>query len=237
MSRWRVAPHSEEDARRLAEDAGVSPLVARVLINRHLSDPAAARAFLAPRFEQLSDPFRLIDMDLAVERLVSAVRGRTPITVYGDYDADGVTATAILIRTLIRFGALVDAYIPDRRAEGYGLSEGAVERLAARGAGLIVAVDCGVTANAAADAARRAGVDLVILDHHEVLGELPVAVAVVDPKRPDASAPAADYCAAGLALQTARALIARLDPSAPAGLDDLVELAALGTVADADAAR
>ncbi len=241
MSRWRVAPPHEDASRRLAEDVGLSLLAARVLVNRHLGDPAAARAFLSPRFEQLSDPLRLIDMDRAVDRLVSAIRGHTPITVYGDYDADGVTATAILVRTLTRYGARVDAYIPDRRADGYGLSEGAVARLAERGAGLVVAVDCGVTATAAADVARRAGVDLVILDHHEVLGDLPFAVAVVDPKRPDASDPAADYCAAGLALQAARALISRLGRGESAGgsghgdqgLDDLVELAALGTVADA----
>jgi single-stranded-DNA-specific exonuclease len=233
MSRWRAAPHAEEASRRLAGEVGVSALAARVLLNRDLGDPHAARMFLTPRFDDLSDPFGLIDMDRAVDRIASAVRGRVPITVYGDYDADGVTATAILVRTLLRYGAQVEAYIPDRR-EGYGLSEGAVARLAELGVNLVVAVDCGVTATAAADVARHAGVDLIILDHHEVLGDLPSAVAVVDPKRPEAAAAAADYCAAGLALQTARALSARLDPgSAGQGLDDVLELAALGTVADA----
>lgn len=241
MSRWRVAPSADEAARLLAGELGIAALAAHVLLNRRLGDVRAARAFLTPRVEDLSDPFALVDMDRAVDRIASAIRGRDPIVVYGDYDADGVTAVAILVRLLTRYGAAVDAYIPDRRTEGYGLTEAAVGRLVEGGVRLIVAVDCGVTAVGAADAARRAGVDLVILDHHEVLGDLPFAAAVVDPKRSDAGAPAAaDFCAAGLALQTARALCLRLGVPAGGrgaeggeGLPDLVTLAAVGTVADA----
>lgn len=235
MSRWRVAHPDEDRCQRLAEVLDGSLLLARVLVSRGLGDFGRARAFLSPRFDELGDPYRLIDMDRAVGRLAAAIRGGEAITVYGDYDADGVTATAILVRALTRLGARVDAYIPDRRREGYGLHEEAVARLAERGTAVIVAVDCGVTALAAAQAARRAGVDLVILDHHEVLGALPPAVAVVDPKRPDAGEGASDYCAAGLALQTARALSARFEPggSFQTGHGGLIELAALGTVADA----
>ncbi len=241
MTRWRVAPADEAISRRLAEATGLSLLVARVLVNRGLTDPVAASAFLSPSLDRLSAPLSLIDMDRAVDRLGRAIRENDLIVVYGDYDADGVTATAILVRTLHRLEARADFYIPDRRTEGYGLSAGAVAYLAARGANLIVAVDCGVTATAAAAAARQAGVDLVILDHHEPVGDLPVAAAVVDPKRRDAGAAAADYCAAGLALQICRELLARFGsgkrPDGPGldhpGIDDLLELASLGTVADA----
>lgn len=224
-----MAPPDEAGRRRLSEALGITPLTAQVLINRGLGDPDAAAPFLAPRLDRLRDPFALIDMSKAVDLLSRAVRLRMPIVVYGDYDADGVTAAAIMVRALRRLGAAVEVYVPERRTEGYGLHAAAVQRLAQQGAALLVAVDCGVTASAAGEAARAAGVDLIILDHHEPLDVLPVAAAIVDPKRQ--SPPVADYCAAGLAYQTCRALFAAL------GIADLPEeliaLAALGTVADA----
>ncbi len=168
-------------------------------------------------------------MSRAVDRLVRAVRLRMPVVVYGDYDADGVTAAAIMVRGLRRLGAGVDTYIPGRRTEGYGLHAAAVQRLARQGAAVLVAVDCGVTASAAGDAARAAGVDLIILDHHEPVGALPHAAAIVDPKRQ--SPVLGDYCAAGLAYQTCRALFAALGEAVVP--DELIALAALGTVADA----
>ncbi len=172
-------------------------------------------------------------MDRAAERLAQAVRGRERVCIYGDYDADGVTATAILVRGLRRLGLQSEYYLPDRRTEGYGLHAQAVAHLASRGPGLLVAVDCGITAPAAADAARAQGLDLVILDHHEPAGPLPVAAAVVHPGRRTAGSEAAagaELCAAGLAYQAWRALCARLGVRDEDG--DLLELAALGTVAD-----
>ncbi|MGQ0551115.1 MAG: single-stranded-DNA-specific exonuclease RecJ [Armatimonadota bacterium] len=222
-------PPDEAGRRRLSETLGMTPLVAQALINRGLGDPLAAAPFLAPRLDRLHDPFALIDMPRAVERLARAVRLRMPIVVYGDYDADGVTAAAIMVRGLRRLGAVVDVYIPERRTEGYGLHAAAVERLAQQGAALVVAVDCGVTASAAGEAARAGGVDLIILDHHEPIGTLPHAAAIVDPKR---QAPVvADYCAAGLAYQTCQALFATLGVPDPP--EELIALAAVGTVADA----
>jgi len=212
----------------LSEVLGIAPLTAQVLINRGIADPVAAAAFLTPGLDRLNDPLELPDMVEAVDRLAAAVRTRIPIVVYGDYDADGVTAAAIMLRGLRHLGALVNVYIPDRRTEGYGLNVPAVETLARAGARLLVAVDCGVTAVAAAESARQAGMDLIILDHHEPLGPLPPAVAIVDPKRQRGGP--ADYCAAGLAFQTCRALYAAVGQEMP---DELIALAALGTVADA----
>lgn len=229
--RWLIAPVDEAGRRGLTDALGVSPLVAQVLINRGLTDPQTAAAFLSPQSaDQLSSPLELPDMNQAVARLVRAIREQTPIVVYGDYDADGVTATAILLRGLRHLGGRVEAYLPDRRSEGYGLNVPAVAALAARGTGLLVAVDCGVTAVAAAEAARAAGSDLIILDHHELTGPLPHAVAVVDPKREPLRGHA-DFCAAGLAFQACRALYAALGIDSVPG--DLLGLAALGTVADA----
>lgn len=226
-ARWRLFPQDPSGRQRLSLTLGVSPVAAQVLINRGLHDEASARAFLDARLAEPSSPFDLPGMDQAVERMVRAVRERTPVIVYGDYDADGVTATAILVRALRRAGGTVDFYVPDRQAEGYGLHAAAVGRLAAR-AGLLVAVDCGMVGHDAADVARSAGLDLIILDHHLPLGALPAAFAVVNPK---ISGIATDYCAAGLAWQAARGTLAAMGLSDDAG--SLVGLAALGTVADA----
>ncbi|MBI3998060.1 MAG: single-stranded-DNA-specific exonuclease RecJ [Armatimonadetes bacterium] len=228
-ARWQVAPADPVGQRALIDALGVSAVAAQVLINRGLRSPAAAAAFLAPGLDRFSDPFTLEDMDRAVDRLARAVREQAPIVIYGDYDADGITATAMLVRALRDLGAVVDFFIPDRRTEGYGLRPEAVVALASQGARVVVAADCGVTATDAAEAAQAAGVDLVILDHHEPLDVLPHAAALVDPKRQDPP-PAGDFCAAGLAYQACRALYEAMGGrQAP---DDLLGLAALGTVAD-----
>ncbi|MCL6553012.1 MAG: single-stranded-DNA-specific exonuclease RecJ [Firmicutes bacterium] len=225
--RWRVAP-ADPAAVALAGALGLHPLVAQVLAGRGLRDPEAAEAFLAPRLERLQDPLRLAGMAQAVARMESALEARRSIVVYGDYDADGVTATAILVCALRALGGHVDFYVPDRRRDGYGLHPDAVAALAARGTGLVIAVDCGTTAHAAAEVARVQGVEVVVLDHHEPPATLPGVTALVNPKRQSPSP--GDYCAAGLALQAARALFARRGRTVP---DDLVALAAVGTVADA----
>lgn len=206
----------------------MSPLVAQILINRGLGDPAAARSFLEARLDDLQPPRALPQMDRAVARIVRAARDQEPVTVYGDYDADGVTAAAIMTLVLRRLGTAVDFYIPDRHAEGYGLHPAAVTRLASSGTRVLVAVDCGTTAAAAGHAAAAAGIDLVILDHHVPTGPLPQAVAVVNPVLSEASS---DYCAAGLAFQAARGLMDAVGHECEDM--DLLGLAALGTVADA----
>lgn len=226
-ARWRLLPQDPAHRDRLAPALGLSPIVAQILINRGLGDAAAARAFLDAGSAEPTPPSDLPGMSAAIDRLVRAIRDQTAVVVYGDYDADGVTATAILLRALRRAGGSVDCYLPDRQTEGYGLHAVAVEHLAAR-AGLLVAVDCGITAHAAAGAARAAGLDLIILDHHLPLGAVPDACAVVNPK---IGGIRTDYCAAGLAWQAARGLLAALGLDPAAG--DLLDLAALGTVADA----
>ncbi|MDR7422601.1 MAG: single-stranded-DNA-specific exonuclease RecJ [Armatimonadota bacterium] len=227
-ARWRLRSSDPEDVARLAAALDVSPLVARLLVNRGLADAAAARAFLDPRLDRLSSPFALAGMEAAVTRLVRGLRAGERIAVYADYDADGVTAAAQLLRTLRALGALVEWYIPDRRTEGYGLHAAAVRWLAAEGASLLVAVDCGVTAVEAACAAREAGCDLVVLDHHLPGPSLPEAAVVVNPHL---SPGATEFCAAGLALQACRGLLQAAGRGAESG--SLLALAALGTVADA----
>jgi single-stranded-DNA-specific exonuclease len=162
------------------------PLINRILASRGLTDPVALKQFLEPSLRQMHDPSLIPDLDRAAERLLTALAAHEPIVIYGDYDVDGITAATILFQTFrtISPDAPVRIYIPHRLDEGYGLNSAAMTQLAAEGARVIVSVDCGITAREPAAAARQAGVDLIITDHHnppESLDQLPDAYAIVPP--------------------------------------------------------
>ena len=212
------------------EAAGIPPLPALVLSARGLDTPEKARAFLSCDPSSLSDPFLLKDMDAAAARIRAALdRGET-IAVYGDYDVDGITATALLTDYLRSQGASVIPYIPDRLEEGYGLNTEAVSALRGQGVTLIITVDCGITAVEETAWARSLGVDVVITDHHECKDILPAAAAVVDPHRSDCPYPFKHLAGVGVALKLVLAL------GAPEERETLLsrycDLAAVGTVAD-----
>ena len=218
-------------ARLVTRIPGLPPQLAHVLASRDLTDPDEVRAFLRPRFDDLHDPLLLPDMAPAIERLLAAVdRGET-ILVHGDFDADGMCATALAVRGLRRLGARVVPYVPHRTNDGYDLRRAGVDRAAAERAGLILTVDCGVTALAAAVEARRRGIDLVVTDHHRPGPELPVAVAVVNPLRADGAYPFDGLAGVGVAFKLIGALFGRR--SIPeAELYQHLDLVAVGTVAD-----
>ncbi len=228
--RWNLRRPGAPAARRALEEAGLSPLCAAVLSARGLEEPAQAAAFLSSGPERFHDPFLLKDMDKAVERIRRALECGELICVYGDYDVDGITATCLLSEALQDLGGQVVGYIPDRSEEGYGLNPGAVSRLARQGVGLIVTVDCGITAAAEVEFARSLGLDVVITDHHHCKDKLPAAAAVVDPRREDCSYPFPELAGVGVALKTAQAL------APPQEREEVFrrfgELAAIGTVAD-----
>jgi len=227
--RWRI-PLPSPLTSDLAAALGISPVTAQVLINRGYADPAAARRFLDAPLEELGDPELIPGMTAAADRLDRALRHGEPITVYGDYDADGVTATVILVRGLGALGARVAWFIPSRFVEGYGLHAGALERIRLGGGGLVVAVDCGITAVEEIARARALGQEIIVVDHHEPPAVLPPASALVVPKAGTAGTPFQEYAAAGLAFQLLRAAGRRRGQASIA--DDLVELAAVGTIAD-----
>ncbi len=209
---------------------GLSPLSAAVLCARGHTRPDEAARFLSCGKDRLRDPLLMKDMDRAAARVRAALDQNEIIAVYGDYDVDGITATALLTDFLTKRGGAVISYIPDREGEGYGLNRDAIDRLKRQGVSLIVTVDCGITAAAEVDYARSLGLDVVITDHHHCTSELPRASAVVDPRREDCSYPFKELCGVGLALKLALALT-------PQGERDGVfrqygELAAIGTVAD-----
>ncbi|MDX2130626.1 MAG: single-stranded-DNA-specific exonuclease RecJ [Planctomycetota bacterium] len=218
-------------------------LVTRVLRARGLTDPDARARFLEPSLRHLHDPSGIPDMDRAAARVLHAARTGEPIVLYGDYDVDGVTSVAILhhVLRLLEPGAVISSYVPHRLEEGYGLNAQAIRDLAARGAKVIVSVDCGVTAVEPARVARDAGVDLIITDHHNppaTMGELPDAYAVVHPRRPDSVYPFGDLCGAGVAFKLAWRLATmhcggeRVPPPVRELLLELLALAALGVIAD-----
>ncbi|HVX13379.1 MAG TPA: single-stranded-DNA-specific exonuclease RecJ [Pirellulales bacterium] len=236
--RWRIHSHSAERIAALERAAGVSAVVARLLICRGLDDPHAARNFLDPRLSQLRDPGELPGVAAAIERIGRAISARERITIYGDYDVDGMTGTSLLVQCLRLLGGDVGYYVPHRVDEGYGLNDEALETLARQGSKLVVTVDCGITSLAQAQTARRLGLDLIVTDHHEFAPSLPEAAAIVHPRLPGTAYPFAGLSGAGVAFKLAWALCQQASGAKKVGeamrnfLLSAVGLAALGTVAD-----
>ncbi len=229
MSRklWKLAQSDKEAAATLAESCEIDPFLSLLLYSRGFSDDEQIYDFLHPD-AMLSDPFELIDMEAAAERVEQAIEGFEKIAVFGDYDADGVTAAALLYLYLRERGANVVCILPDRMRDGYGLSPEAVERLFESGVRLIVTVDNGIAALDAAARAKELGIDLVVTDHHRPGEVLPDAVAVVDPHRADCPSEFKDNAGVGVAFKLAAAIEG--DPESV--LERYADLIALGTLAD-----
>jgi single-stranded-DNA-specific exonuclease len=215
----------------LAHEARIPPLIARVLHNRGVTTLQAAEIFFNPSTASLHDPFLMKDMDRAVERIIKALQEKEPITLYGDYDVDGITAVSMLYLFFRDLGGTVYSYIPDRQAEGYGLSEQGIREAASHGTGLILSVDCGITSPSEARLAKQLGLDLIISDHHEPTEHLPEALAVLDPKRPDCAYPFKDLAGVGVAFKIAQGILAAMKVDDDY-LDKCIDLVALGTAAD-----
>ena len=225
--RWIVADGDRELARQIAEECDVDSLVALILVARGLRDPFEVEEFLSED-QQLGDPMDLRDMDKAVERIRRALEQGEKICVYGDYDADGVTSTAMLYTYLRRKGAAVSYRVPERE-ENYGLNRDAVDEMAAAGVTLVVTVDNGISAVDEIAYAAAKGMDVVVTDHHLPQGELPPAVAVVDPHRADDFSEFKAYAGAGVCFKLICALE---DAPGEALCPDYADLAAVGTIAD-----
>ena len=226
-SKWKLPPGPAAPPEALLA-AGYSPLLAAVLSVRGYDTPEKARQFLDVGDALLGDPLMLADMPQAVMRLTRAIAAREHVAVYGDYDVDGITSTCMLTDYLRSRGVQCDWYIPDRIGEGYGVNRAAIEKLQSDGVTLIVTVDCGVTTAEEAAYASGIGVDMIITDHHECREDLPDAIAVVDPKRPDCNYPSHDLAGVGVAFK----LLCALEGSAAPILDRYADLVAVGTIAD-----
>jgi single-stranded-DNA-specific exonuclease len=237
---WQIHPPNENVAD-LAKSLKISPVMAQVLINRRITDTRSASAFLRPKLTHLIDPARMPGIALAVNRLKYAIKNKEKITVYGDYDVDGITGVSILCQALTLLGAEVDYYIPHRIDEGYGLNQEAISQLSQSGTKLLLTVDCGVSAHGSARLAKKLGLDLIITDHHQISPRpsagLPRAVAVVHPAL-DKSYPNQDSAGALVAYKLAWAIAnefnpgRKLEPALREFMLNATTLAAMGTIAD-----
>lgn len=238
LKRWKLEHQNGQTGDTLARSCGIAPFLAEILANRGIDTPAAATAFLS-RTGSWEDPFHMADMDRAVSRIRHGIDAGEAITVYGDYDCDGVTATALLFSYLRDNGARVDYYIPNREGEGYGMNESAVRQLAGRGTNLIITVDNGISAHSEIALANALGMDVVVTDHHQPGDKLPPAAAVVNPHRKDDGSGFRLLAGVGVAFRLLVALELEtyggeeaLEEVVEAILANYGELIAIGTVGD-----
>jgi single-stranded-DNA-specific exonuclease len=237
--RWTVFPVDTGLQQVLGRELNITPLTAQLLINRGLVDSGKAFSFLKPDLKDLHDPFLLKDMDKAVERIVSAMDKREKIAVYGDYDVDGTTSTAMLHLFFRELGIETVCYIPDRISEGYGLNSEALKKLCGDGVKLIITVDCGSSNRDEVSFARSLGLDIIVSDHHELPGEPPEAAALLNPKQNGCAFPFKGLAGVGVAFNLIMALRFRLrklgwftaERTEP-NLKKYLDLVSIGTVAD-----
>jgi single-stranded-DNA-specific exonuclease len=233
--RWLLPAYHPRLSESLSAALRIRPLAAKTLVNRGLADPDAARRFLAPSLEDLHDPMTMRDMPQAVERLLRAVHAHEKILIYGDYDVDGTSSVVLLTKAIIRAGGAVENHVPHRLKDGYGMRAEVVEAFAEQGVKLIVSVDTGIRAAEVVRRANQLGIDVIVTDHHLPEIELPPAVAVLNPNRPDCAYPEKNLCGAGVAFKLAQALLGALgwpDANVRGYCESLLKIAAIATVAD-----
>ncbi len=236
--RWLVFPHDAARVQDLERTLGISPVVAQLLLRRKITEPDLARRFLEPRLNDLREPNALPGLEAAAAIIHQAVKDQKKIVVYGDYDADGMTATAILVGCLRLLGGQVSYFVPSRLDDGYGLNNEAISQLHDRGAQMLVTVDCGIASVECARHAKDLGLQLVITDHHQFGSELPVADALVHPALPGSDYPFAGLCGAAVAFKLAWSICQlasnapRVNPQLRDFLLMALGLAAIGTVCD-----
>ena len=235
--RWEIRSQDPRVEEKLAAALQIRLLAARLLVNRGITTIEAAREFLAPSLQRLYDPFLMRGMAEAVERLVRGICDQEAIVIYGDYDVDGITATAVLSWFFRDLGVSVPYYLPHRMREGYGLNAEAVRKLADQGTRLLITVDCGITGHDEVQLARRLGMDVIVTDHHQVPPTLPDAVAVLNPHQSECGYPAKELAGVGVAFKLVMALRGRLrqEPRWADKTPNLrrhLDLVALGTIAD-----
>jgi single-stranded-DNA-specific exonuclease len=233
-SRW-ILPSEIVAPAVLARELGIATAAAKVLAHRGLSDPAAARRFLNPSFDELLDPYAMRDMAAAVERIRRAIAAKEKILIYGDYDVDGTTSVVLLTKGIELAGGAAEYHVPHRLKDGYGMRPEVVETMAEDGVKLIVSVDTGIRAAEVVKRAAELGIDVIVTDHHLPESELPPALAVLNPNRPDCAYPEKNLCGAGVAFKLVQALLSTLgwpDAKVRRVSESFLKLAAIATVAD-----
>lgn len=230
--KWEVVKPADRDlVRSIANQIKLPEIVAQILVNRGIASLPAAKLFFSGKTEDLYDPFLMNDMDVAVDRVISALQKQEKIIIHGDYDVDGITAVSMLYLFLRDLGGQVTYYIPDRQQEGYGLSISGIEESHRYGARLIISVDCGITSVTEVELARKLGIDTIISDHHEPGPTLPTVTAILDPKREDSSYLFSELAGVGVAYKLAQGISQRMNLD-NSYLERYLDLVAIGSAAD-----
>ncbi|MBO5143427.1 MAG: single-stranded-DNA-specific exonuclease RecJ [Clostridia bacterium] len=231
IKKWEGFQIDESKIPEIVEKHNINELLARILLNRNIDTDEKISKFLYPKLEDLNDPYLFKGMDKAVDRILKAVNNKEKITIYGDYDVDGITSITVLKKFLDEIGANVDYYLPNRLSEGYGLNNKALDTIKERGTQLLITVDCGISAYNEIEYAKSIGFDVIVTDHHECPEVLPEAIAVIDAKCPDNTYPFNSLAGVGVSFKVIQALCIKLNKPAEDYLKYL-DIVCLGTVAD-----
>jgi single-stranded-DNA-specific exonuclease len=227
---WKIASPDLSLIRELAHSLKISGTLATLLLNRGVTDPASAQRFLYPRFDHLEDPFLMRDLQQAVDRIFLSIQRQEKVLIYGDYDVDGTTAVVILRKALEMLGSQTTYHIPRRFVDGYGMKSDVVQQAACDGVKLLISVDTGIKAFDVVETATSLGIDCIITDHHLPEDDLPRAMAVLNPKRPDCQYPDKNLCGVGVAFKLVQALFGRAGKEKY--LTSFLKIVAIGTIAD-----
>ena len=235
---WEIRPLYQDIQQRLSPTLGISPLLSQLLASRNITTPEEAELFLSPKLSSLYSPFLMKDMEKGVDRICRAIKEREQVTLYGDYDVDGVTGTSLLFLFLQELGAQVSYFIPGRVEEGYGLHEQVLKKMCEQDKKLLITIDCGISDSEQVNFAQQNGMDIIITDHHEVPEQLPPAYAVINPKRRDCTFPFKGLAGVGVVFNLVMALRKSLRDrgfftgTTVPNLRKYLDLVALGTIAD-----
>lgn len=229
--KWQIYETDKDKVNELKEKYGINELLATILVNRNIVNENDIKLFLKPTRNDFHDPLLIKDMDIAVERILKAIKENQKVTIYGDYDVDGITSITVLKSFLIDVGLEVNSYIPNRLEEGYGLNKEAVKKIAEEGCELMITVDCGISAVEEIDYATKLGIETIVTDHHEPGTELPKAIAVIDNKRKDSTYPFRELAGVGVAFKLIQGLGTKLGLKEESYLKYL-DIVCLGTISD-----
>lgn len=229
--KWMYSKFDSDKVKSVAEQNGISEILARILLNRSFEDKDSIDVFLHPKIDNLYDPFLMNDMQIAVDTIIEACNNNEKITIYGDYDVDGITSVAVLKMFFADMGIEAEHYLPSRLEEGYGLNNNALDKIAANGTKLLITVDCGISAYEEVEYAKSLGMQVIVTDHHECPAVLPNATAVIDAKRPDSTYPFNSLAGVGATFKLIQAISYKLEFDRKRYLK-YIDIVALGTIAD-----
>ena len=231
IKKWEFYNSDEKLVDDICEKYNLNKVIGKIIVNRHVVNDEDVRIFITPTRDDFHDPFLFKGMDIAVERIIKAIKNKEKILIYGDYDVDGITSTTVLKKYLMDRGISVDTYIPNRLHEGYGLNKKAIDTIKERNIDLIITVDCGISAIEEVDYAISLGMDVIVTDHHEVGEKLPNALAVIDAKRKDNTYPFRSLAGVGVVFKLIQALSIKLEIK-PEEYLKYLDLVCVGTISD-----